>query len=38
MLSVVGLAIRSVSLALNSFITQNIGAEGVGLFTLVGSR
>lgn len=37
MLSVVGLAIRSVSLALNSFITQNIGAEGVGLFTLVGT-
>ena len=35
MLTAVGLAIRSVSLAFNSFITQSIGAEGIGLFTLI---
>ena len=37
LLTAVGLAIRSVSLAFNSFITQSIGAEGVGLFTLIGT-
>lgn len=37
LLTAVGLAIRSVSLAFNSFITQCIGAEGVGLFTLIGT-
>lgn len=37
MLTAVGLAIRSVSLAFNSFITQSIGAEGIGLFTLIGT-
>ena len=35
MLTAVGLAIRSVSLGFNSFITQSIGAEGIGLFTLI---
>ena len=34
-LTAVGLAIRSVSLGFNSFITQSIGAEGIGLFTLI---
>ena len=37
LLTAVGLAIRSVSLAFNSFITQSIGAEGIGLFTLIGT-
>lgn len=37
LLTVVGLAIRSVSLGFNSFITQSIGAEGIGLFTLIGT-
>lgn len=36
-LTVVGIAIRSVSLGFNSFITKNIGAEGIGLFTLIGT-
>lgn len=35
MLTAVGLAIRSVSLGFNSFVTQSIGAEGIGLFTLI---
>lgn len=35
MLTAVGLAIRSVSLGFNSYITQSIGAEGIGLFTLI---
>ena len=35
MLTAVGLAIRSVSLGFNSFITQSLGAEGIGLFTLI---
>ena len=35
MLTAVGLAIRSVSLGCNYFITQRIGAEGIGLFTLI---
>lgn len=37
MLTVVGIAIRSVALGFNSFITKNIGAEGIGLFTLIGT-
>lgn len=37
MLTAVGLAIRSVSLALNSFVTRTVGAEGIGLFTLIGT-
>lgn len=37
LLTAVGLAIRSVSLAFNSFITYSIGAEGIGLFTLIGT-
>ena len=37
LLTAVGLAIRSVSLAFNSFITQAVGAEGIGLFTLIGT-
>lgn len=35
LLTVVGLAVRSVSLAFNSFVTKSIGAEGIGLFTLI---
>ncbi len=37
LLSVVGIAIRSVSIAFNSYVTRNIGAEGIGLFTLIGT-
>ncbi len=37
LLTLVGLAIRSVSLGFNSFITQAVGAEGIGLFTLIGT-
>ena len=35
LLAAVGLAIRSVSIIFNSFITRSVGAEGIGLFTLV---
>ena len=35
LLTVVGLAIRSVSIAFNSYITKTVGAEGIGLFTLI---
>ncbi len=35
LLTVVGLAIRSVSLGFNSYVTHSIGAEGIGLFTLI---
>jgi len=35
LLTVVGLAIRSVSIAFNSYITKAVGAEGIGLFTLI---
>ncbi len=35
LLTAVGIAIRSVSLIFNAFITHSIGAEGVGLFTLI---
>lgn len=35
LLTVVGLAIRSVSIAFNSYITRAVGAEGIGLFTLI---
>ncbi len=37
LLTIVGLAVRSVSLAFNSYITKSIGAEGMGLFTLIGT-
>lgn len=37
LLTAVGLTIKSVSLGFNSFITQSIGAEGIGLFTLIGT-
>ncbi len=37
LLSIVGLAIRSVSLGFNSYISHEIGAEGIGLFTLIGT-
>lgn len=37
LLSAVGLAIRSVSIAFNSYVTRSIGAEGIGLFTLIGT-
>ncbi len=35
LLTAVGLAIRSVSLGFNSYVTHSIGAEGIGLFTLI---
>ncbi len=35
LLTVVGLAIRSVSIAFNSYITRAVGAEGIGLFSLI---
>ena len=35
LLTVVGLAVRSVAMAFNSFITRTVGAEGIGLFTLI---
>ncbi len=35
LLTAVGLAIRSVSIAFNSYITRAVGAEGIGLFTLI---
>ena len=37
MLTAVGLAVRTVSLAFNAYVTQKIGAEGMGLFTLIGT-
>ncbi len=37
LMSLVGIAVRSVSLLFNSFITHKIGAEGIGLFTLIGT-
>ncbi len=37
LLSAVGIAVRSAALLFNSFITHTVGAEGVGLFTLIGS-
>ena len=35
LLTLVGLAIRSVSMAFNSFVSTRVGAEGIGLFTLI---
>ena len=35
LLTVVGIAIRSVSIAFNSYVTKAVGAEGIGLFTLI---
>ena len=35
LLTAVGIAIRSVSLGFNSYVTHSIGAEGIGLFTLI---
>lgn len=35
LLTVVGLAVRSVSIAFNSYVTKAVGAEGIGLFTLI---
>lgn len=37
MLTAVGLAVRGVTLAFNSYVVQKIGAEGMGLFTLIGT-
>lgn len=37
LLTAVALAIRSVGIAFNSFVTRMIGAEGIGLFTLIGT-
>ena len=35
MLTLTALAVRSVSMIFNSYITRTVGAEGVGLFTLI---
>ena len=35
LLTIVGLAIRSVSMLFNSYITRTVGTEGIGLFTLI---
>ncbi len=37
LLTLVGLAIKTVSLAFNAYITRCIGSEGMGLFTLMGT-
>ena len=37
LLTAVGLAVRSVTLLFNSMISGKIGAEGIGLFTLIGT-
>ncbi len=37
LLGAVGLLVRSVSIFFNSFITSKIGAEGIGLFALIGT-
>lgn len=37
LLTAVGLAIRVVAMLFNSYITKTIGAEGIGLFTLIGT-
>lgn len=35
LLTAVGLAVRSVGMVFNSYITRTVGAEGIGLFTLI---
>ena len=35
LLTAVGLAMRTVSMFFGAFVTRSVGAEGVGLFTLV---
>ena len=35
LLTIVGLAMRSVSISFNAYITRAVGAEGIGLFTLI---
>ena len=35
MLTAVGLAMRSVGMVFNSYITKTIGAEGIGVYTLI---
>ena len=37
LLTAVGLAIRVVAMLFNSYVTKTIGAEGIGLFTLIGT-
>ncbi len=37
LLSAVGIAIRSVSLGFGSFLSHKLGAEAIGLFTLIGT-
>ena len=37
LLSLVSLAIRGIGMAFNSYVTRTVGAEGIGLFTLVTS-
>ena len=35
LLTAVALAIRTVGIAFNSYITRSVGAEGIGLYTLI---
>ena len=37
LLTAVGIAIRLVAMLFNSYITKRIGAEGIGLYTLIGT-
>ncbi len=37
LLTAVGIAVRSVSLGFNSYISRTLGAESIGLFTLIGT-
>lgn len=37
LLTIVGIAVRSVAISFNSFISKTIGAEGMGLYSLIGT-
>ena len=37
LLTLVGISVRTVAIGFNSFVTRAIGAEGIGLFSLIGS-
>ena len=37
LLTIVGLAIKTVNLAFNAFISREVGAEALGLYTLIGT-
>ena len=37
LLTAVGITVRTVALLFNAFITRTVGAEGIGLYTLVGT-